>query len=152
MRIEPDQKLVIAKKLRQLREKNGYTQAELGRVIGRAYTTIASWESAKGQPDTDTLLRLLSLYGVENVLEEFGYGEPGEALSREERTHIQTFRGLSAKARDMVLSLGQDLTYIEAQGNRTKYVAARGGGQSIPLSLPHSLENLSDDGWPGDNK
>jgi transcriptional regulator with XRE-family HTH domain len=61
----------IAQKLKQLREKSGYTQKQIGSFVGKAYQTVASWESGKGQPDADTFLLLCSIYKVDNVMQMF---------------------------------------------------------------------------------
>lgn len=35
--------------------------------------TIYGWESGQTQPDADTLLLLCKIYGIENILNTFGY-------------------------------------------------------------------------------
>ena len=35
--------------------------------------TIYGWENGHSQPDTDTLLLLCNLYGIEDILKAFGY-------------------------------------------------------------------------------
>jgi len=61
----------IASTLKQLRIKTGLTQKQVADQVGKRYQTVASWESAKGQPDADTFLFLCQLYNVENILETF---------------------------------------------------------------------------------
>jgi transcriptional regulator with XRE-family HTH domain len=152
MRIEPDSKRQIAKKLRELREEHGYTQSDIGRLLGRAYTTVASWESAKGQPDADTLLRLLSLYGVENVLEQFGYGERHETLSPEERAHIVLLRALSSDARALVLQMAEGLSRLQPPAQAPLQAVARGNGRPCSFSLADGrlIDSLPDEGWKGE--
>ena len=67
-------RLDIAKRLKYLREMAGLTQKQVGEKVGKAYQTVASWESGQGQPDADTFMLICKLYGVENMLTEFGYG------------------------------------------------------------------------------
>lgn len=154
MKISPDAKRSIARKLRDLREQKGLTQAELGRQIGRAFTTIASWESGKGQPDADTLLRLLAFYQVENVLEEFGYTQKGVPLARDERAHIDRLRQLPEDARALIYDLAKGLQRIESGRAATLRLAARGGEQpsSLTLSGADELSNLPDEGWKGEKR
>ncbi|MEG1849905.1 MAG: helix-turn-helix transcriptional regulator [Oscillospiraceae bacterium] len=152
MTIQPDAKQNIAAKLRALRERAGMTQAELGRLVGRAHTTVASWECAQGQPDADTLLRILAFYGVENILEEFGYAQSGAPLSPDERAHVDCLRALSPDARALVTELAQGLSALENGKAVELAVAARGGAAST-LSLPLSaLGRLPDEGWKGERK
>lgn len=151
MRIEPDSKQQIARKLRELREQHGYTQSDIGRLLGRAYTTVASWESGKGQPDADTLLRLLALYKIENVLEQFGYGERREALSPEERGLIERLRRLHPDARALVSQLSEGLFALQ-QRDAPLRAAARGNGAQQPFTLAGGalVDSLPDEGWKGD--
>lgn len=151
MGIEPDSKQQIAKKLRELREERGYTQSDIGRMLGRAYTTVASWESGKGQPDADTLLRLLSMYGVENVLEQFGYGARQETLSPQERALVTRLRELRPDARALVLQLADGLARLPSAQTQFRAVA-RGNGEGAAFSLADTslIDSLPDEGWKGE--
>ena len=130
MKLENDAKLSIAKKLRSLREEHGLTQSDLGKILGRPYTTIASWESGKGQPDADTFLRLMAYYRVEDVVGEFGYEGASTALSRKERALIDSFRMLGEEAQMLAITLVNGLGGIPAadkpQDNVAVFAAARG--------------------------
>lgn len=74
-----------------LRENNNYA----------APKTIYGWESGQTQPDADTLMFLCDLYGIEDVLETFGYQSDHESksllLSPKERNLIINYR----KQKDM---------------------------------------------------
>lgn len=63
-------------KIRQIliecRNEKGITQSELGKVIGKSKTAIASWEQGLSMPDAVTLYRLALYY--EKTL-AYMYGE-----------------------------------------------------------------------------
>lgn len=49
------EKKVIANKLKEARLASGLTQKEVAIAIGRPQQTVAAWETARSQPDADTL-------------------------------------------------------------------------------------------------
>jgi len=60
--------------IKQLREKCGMTQAELGERIGVSDKTVSKWETAKGLPDISLLQPLAQTLGVSVI--ELMNGEP----------------------------------------------------------------------------
>lgn len=60
--------------IKQLREKCGMTQAELGERIGVSDKTVSKWETAKGLPDISLLQPLSQTLGVSLI--ELMNGEP----------------------------------------------------------------------------
>ena len=50
--------------IKQLREKQKLTQAELGEKIGVSSKTISKWETARGLPDTGLLQPLAEVLGI----------------------------------------------------------------------------------------
>ncbi len=56
--------IAIGNYLIKLREKAGYTQTEVGNLIGVSNKTISKWECGDGLPNYDSLLALASLYHV----------------------------------------------------------------------------------------
>ena len=51
-------------RIRELREVNGWTQAQLGKRIGVAKTTITGYEREDRQPTPATICALCDLFGV----------------------------------------------------------------------------------------
>ena len=87
------EKQLIANKLKDARIASGLTQKEVALSIGRPQQTIAAWETARSQPDADTLYSLLVLYNVSpNTF--FGYDVMSMDVSTEERELIFTYRKL----------------------------------------------------------
>lgn len=56
--------IAIGNYLTKLREQAGYTQTEVGNLIGVSNKTISKWECGDGLPNYDSLLALASLYHV----------------------------------------------------------------------------------------
>jgi len=54
----------IAKRLTELRKKNGYSQEALAAKLGISRQAVSKWERAEASPDTDNLITLSRLYGV----------------------------------------------------------------------------------------
>ena len=144
-----NEKMAIAKVLKKLREQNRLTLADVGRICGKAFTTISSWESGKGQPDTDTFLRLMSYYEVNNILEVFGYWNEDDQLSSAEHEHIFALRELSPATKQLVFNLTQGLATTENSQTGWIPAVARGGNEE-GIELPREVENLPDEGWSED--
>ena len=57
------------------RNEKQLTQTEVGKVVGKSKTAIASWEQGLSMPDAATLYRLSIYYGKPIA---YMYGEEGE--------------------------------------------------------------------------
>jgi len=55
---------VFAKRLRQLREKAGISQIELGKIINISNTTLSMYESGNREPDFEILKKLADHFNV----------------------------------------------------------------------------------------
>ncbi len=55
----------IAKRIRILRKKAGFSQAELGRRVGVTDKAVSKWENGDAAPATEALCRLAAVFGVE---------------------------------------------------------------------------------------
>lgn len=63
----------LGAKLRELRNSKGFTQQEVADKLSlKNKSTLGSWEVGKSEPDAFTFLKLCKLYGVVNILNEFG--------------------------------------------------------------------------------
>ena len=90
----------FSEKLKENRTRTGYSQTEVALKIGRPQQTIASWESGKGQPDPDTLVKLLKIYGV-SPNHFFEYKE-ADSFSPAESEHIKKYRTLDEYGKESV--------------------------------------------------
>lgn len=55
----------IASKLRNAREKSGYTQEDIAKTLGVTPQKISSFETGRTRVDVDTLVALCKIYGVD---------------------------------------------------------------------------------------
>lgn len=60
---EVEYRQIISANLKKYREEAGLTQTELGEKIGKAKTTVASWEQGKSLPDPGLLYRIAFYLG-----------------------------------------------------------------------------------------
>lgn len=56
--------MTLGEKISFLRKKQGYTQAELGNVLGVTYQAVSKWERNDSMPDFDMISKLAKLFGV----------------------------------------------------------------------------------------
>lgn len=54
----------LGEKISDLRKKNGISQEKLAELLGISRQAVTKWESGKGNPDTENLIRLAELFGV----------------------------------------------------------------------------------------
>ncbi|MBR1482852.1 MAG: helix-turn-helix transcriptional regulator [Ruminococcus sp.] len=69
---------VIGEQIRKYRIKNGYTQEQLGQMIGVTTQAVSKWERG-GLPDTDILPLIAQSLGV-SIDALFGYNDENEML------------------------------------------------------------------------
>lgn len=51
-------------RIKQLRKENGLNQAELGKLVGAAKTTVSGWERNERIPEPETLSKLADVFNV----------------------------------------------------------------------------------------
>lgn len=101
-------KEVLPKKLKEYRNKSGYTTYDIGRIINKSQSTVAQWETGKTIPDIPTLLQLCQIYKIYNAgvfLELSDVIEPDEnstEINRSERELITLWRKSKQNVRSSV--------------------------------------------------
>ena len=73
---------MLAKKLKELREKKGISQAELANILDVAQQTVASWEKEKSSPNYEILQKIADYFLV-TTDELLGRENPGYYLDPE---------------------------------------------------------------------
>lgn len=53
---------IIQTRLAECRFEHNLTQKEVGEILGKKPTTVATWEQGKSMPDVETLYRLAKYY------------------------------------------------------------------------------------------
>lgn len=95
----------IARVLKYYRKLNHISVKDVSNILKENHNyaapkTIYGWESGQTQPDADTLMFLCDLYGIENILETFGYQVESNSepllLSPKEKKLIANYRHLKA--------------------------------------------------------
>ena len=84
----------IGTKLKEYRTKANMTVKEVSDYLTAmdykaGEKTVYSWESGNSQPTPDILLNMCILYGIENVLEAFGY-DHDDSLSKDKLDQVIT--------------------------------------------------------------
>ena len=54
----------LGEKISKMRKKKGISQEKLAEMLGISRQAVTKWESGKGNPDTENLLRLSEIFGV----------------------------------------------------------------------------------------
>ena len=72
MKTDDEIRQCVRKKLIECRKEHKLTQTQVGELVGKKKTTVASWEQGQTVPDIETLYRLAVYY--EKTL-DFMFGE-----------------------------------------------------------------------------
>jgi len=132
MEIDPKK---FAERLRELRERVGLTQEELGEKIGAKRTTVSSWELAYRIPELVAVYRLAEFFGVsiDYLLGRTDDSRPVGGADLEDKIHeglvfFNRLSSLSPKRRDKVL---QELEWQESEEEEERRRRSRGAEEEI---------------------
>ena len=56
----------ITKKLRFHREKKGYSLRKMGEILGKAKSSVATWESGRSQPSVGTFFDFCDVFEIDD--------------------------------------------------------------------------------------
>ena len=108
-----------SKVIKQIREKNGLSQAEFAKKLGKAQTTISAWEIGRNKPSHAEVLRINQVFGTD-LKPQYDYiaysAEINGALDQAARAE----REIRDRANYVIESMGNRaadirlLTYLDA--------------------------------------
>lgn len=93
-------RLSVARTLKRLREKSGYTINEVGEKVGKSGKTVSGWENDRGQPDAEILMKLCDIYEVDDILAEFRKEEIKTAPTEDDE-RVKLMGDINAAVREM---------------------------------------------------
>ena len=56
--------MTLGEKISDLRKRKGISQEKLAELLDISRQAVTKWESGKGNPDTENLIRLSEIFGV----------------------------------------------------------------------------------------
>lgn len=81
----------IAKNILFYRKKYGYTQSQLGELLGVRNTSVSNWETGDNSIDIETLLKLCKIFNVE-LNDMYGQYGKKDDLTEKEKKIIEAYR------------------------------------------------------------
>ena len=108
MRTDEDIKNAIAANIKRCRESKKISQTELGDMLGKAKTTISTWERAESMPDPATLYNL-SKYFDKSLSYMYGDEPAGPDLRADELELLNNYNDLNAHGQEKVRGYVSDL-------------------------------------------
>ena len=111
MRTDEDIKNAIAANIKRCRESKKISQTELGDMLGKAKTTISTWERAESMPDPATLYNL-SKYFDKSLSYMYGDEPAGPDLRDDERELLNNYNDLNAHGQEHVRTLARAYTLV----------------------------------------
>lgn len=114
----------IADGLKEFRKRSGLSADEVGAALGKSGKTIYAWETGRGQPDGDELIKLCKL--LDAHIEDF-YGSefrycvvdmtPEDELSEVDKELISLLKKLEEHEKFALVSVAE--SFIEHRGDGT---------------------------------
>lgn len=133
----------IGKRIRQARESMGYTQKELGGLIGTTGSAVANYENETSHPKAPILYNLLNALQVDaNFLFQDEVRKTGQAVpfvTEKERMHMKQYRSLDTYGRETV-DIVLDREYQRCRMAAPQLYAAH---SAKPLSPSAEEKNLA---------
>lgn len=101
---------MFSHRLKELREKNGISQADLARVLSISQGAVGNWESGKREPNFEMSKRLADYFGV-SVDFLLGREKPGVDIGFDDFTYAMQneAKELTEKDRGLLLSMARQL-------------------------------------------
>lgn len=99
----------IGENIKNLREKNGWSQAELASKIGKTRSAISQYEHNETTPRMGVIEDLARVFGVKkrNIIEQsvtYSFVSLDDELSKDEKELIRLFRQLPSKGKAALLA------------------------------------------------
>lgn len=113
---EKSARAILAAKLREYRQRAGYTIYEVGEMLGKSGKTISAWETGHGQPDAEMFVKLYELYGMDSMSEFYDIAD--HSKSAQEAELLTAFRALNDAGKTLALAT------IKAYANSGEYEKA----------------------------
>ena len=81
----------IAKNILFYRKKYGYTQKQLGEMVGVKNTSVSNWETGDNSIDIETLIKLCKIFNIE-LNDIYGSFGKKDNYTEKERKIIEAYR------------------------------------------------------------
>ena len=95
-------RIILAENLKEYRQKAGLTIYEVGEKIGKSGKTVSAWETGRGQPDAEMIVKLYYLYGMSSISEFYGISDKG--IPTDETELLNAYRKLNDAGKATVLT------------------------------------------------
>lgn len=98
---------MLAKRLKELREENQYTQQEIANKIGLTKGAYGCYERGKSIPDAKTLLQLADIFDVtaDYLLGRVDNKKPLEDISEKEQKAIELIEQLTDEELELIMNM-----------------------------------------------
>ena len=119
-------------KLRDFRERYGYKQSDLAKMVGKSLRTVRMWETGESYPNVDMLFRLCGIFDTDpNTILGWYDTHPRQdapPFSQDELTLVDNYRACTPQWKTNV-----SMTALAAAGESLK----------VSESAPYAAEGVS---------
>lgn len=110
--------MVLKQTLKDARRRAGLTQQQASEATDIPLGTLRRWEQGVNEPDTDSLVLLLDLYGAsaDEVLGSGFYNariRPAMSLSSDERRLLELYRSTDARGKAAIMRTAEGESGVE---------------------------------------
>jgi len=107
--------MALGERLRELRDKKGYTQRELAKILKIGSSTLAMYEVNKRQPDLETIAIFADFFGVSTdyLLGRHSQDKPTPEIAKLQHENgiekIELVKDLSIDELKMLIEIGKTI-------------------------------------------
>lgn len=110
----------LKQELKKARNRAGLTQQDVAVMTNIALGTLRRWEQGVNEPDTESLVALLDLYGAsaDEVLESSFYAKAAarsQRLSPDEQLLLDLYRSTDARGKAAIMRTAEGEAGVEGQ-------------------------------------
>jgi len=116
--------MIIAKKIKELRQENNITQPQIAEKVGVAKSMISQWESEKNEPKATYIIRLAQFFNVSTdyllgLSDDLG-NVVNNNLSETENYLINLLRQLNSEKKQELISYANYLVNKDSKKSNSK--------------------------------
>lgn len=107
-----DIRAFIGVRIKEHRKRHHWKQAELGKMVGAAYNTVASWEKGDREPSMTQLYMMARIFGI--GVADFFPSTVGDKVLAMEKGLVTDFRNLNDEGKVVAAAAVKGLSQMDA--------------------------------------
>ena len=97
-------------RLAEFRDREGYTQSDLAKLVGKSARTVRMWECGESYPNIDMLFKLCDLFNTDpDTMLGWETASAPASVTRDESLMLADYRACTPDRRRMISTMARDM-------------------------------------------